>query len=223
MPPSVNAVEIVLAHRKSKPQLAVGREGHHRLAGFNDLTRLGDADADGAVGRRGQPGLVELCLEPGDRRFGQRHPRIGQGALLGSGSGAGFLGLGALQIEVGLGFGQRSRALVELLAAGEILARQRGGAVVLLLSEDQIGFGGAHGLRCDCHLFCSHAGVDAVPLGPSAPRRGNGFAQGSGELRIVDHRNKLALADMLTGRHRDRGEPARRLWRDADLRLADHP
>ena len=145
--PHRQLLQVVLAQREGEPPGCTLVDREDRLADRNDLAQFGDQDADRAVDRRHKPGLVELGLQVGHRRFGQRDPGIGQRALLGDRAGARSRMLGALEVEIGLRLGQRGGALVELLTAGEILGRQRNGTGVLLLGQQQVGLGRSHACR----------------------------------------------------------------------------
>ena len=108
-------------------------------------------------------------------------------------------GLRPLELEVGLGLGKRGRAFVELLATGKLLGRQRDGADILLLSQQEIGLGRSHGIGGDRDLFGPHTRINPVPLGFGACRGRLGFPHQSRQVWIVEDGEKVPLADMLAG------------------------
>jgi len=130
-----------------------------------------DPDADDPVDRRRQFRLVELRLKVGDCGLDQGDLRVRQDPLFGDRTRARRGGLRALQVEIGSRLGERGRAFVELLAAGEIPGGQGNCPCVLLLSREQIGLGRAHGLHGNGNLLGSHSRVDPVALRLGASSR----------------------------------------------------
>ena len=91
--------------------------------------------------------------------------------------------------------GERGVALVELLAAGEVLGRQRNGTRVLLLGQHAGWPRPSRTLSAeDGDLLGADAGIDPVPLGPGAGRCRLGLAERGGQLGIVEHGQQVALA-----------------------------
>ena len=141
---------IVKANQRSPSRLSVITG----LPGAMISPEFGDADADRPIGRCKQLGLVELRLQA--RRRGPGQPRAWRrqaGAPPAVGPAWSGRGCSPLAVEIGLGLGERGLALVELLLAQEALGIQGHGPIVLLLRQQQVGFGGAHGLGSDRHLL----------------------------------------------------------------------
>ena len=100
----------------------------------------------------------------GDRRLG----KLDLGVRNGASSCRPGLGLGVDGFKEGedrLGLGERGRAFVKLLLAGEFPGRQGRGPLLLLLREQQICLGDADILRRDVDFFLARAGVDIRSIG----------------------------------------------------------
>ena len=139
--PTVKPLQRVLAQGEGEPSLAAALQRHHRLADGHDLARLGDQDAD--VPSTGATSLVLSSFACRSATVASASATLASASARSSAVGPALRGreLGALEVEVGLRLGERGGALVELLAAGEVPRRQRDGARILLLGQQQVGLG----------------------------------------------------------------------------------
>jgi hypothetical protein len=116
--------------------------------------------ADGACSRRLQHQLCGAGLQHRKGRFGDAHPRIGQGALLRGGPGPGLGMPGLRDGEVGLRPGDLGGCRVQRLSRG-VGGRHERGLPVVVLPSQQDGRLRLVDLALEgIHLLLPNAGID---------------------------------------------------------------
>ena len=110
---------------------------------------------------------------------------------------------------------------VELLLAHEALGSQRGRAVVLLPSENEVRFGRADIIGGYVDLFLADPGEDVVAVGARLAHGCPGLVDGGGQFRTAQHGQQVALADLLASGNQHRLQPPGYVGGDVNLGFAN--